>query len=153
MGMSARPTTLLDSVSNLAVIGLTILIGTSFFLGRGPFKPLSKPARSAVQDIATQNPKAHVTLVTNTARVGQPVIIEVSDFQCPFCRRFATETLPQVKKDLLDSNTVAYGFINLPLESIHPDAMTAAKSLACARNQKRFWEMHAWLFDRHGDFQ
>lgn len=75
------------------------------------------------------------------------VILEFSDFQCPFCRQHATTTSPQVQRQLVDTGKVRYAFRNLPIESIHPNAFKAAEAAQCAAEQGHFWEMHSRLFE------
>jgi protein-disulfide isomerase len=73
-------------------------------------------------------------------------IVEFSDFQCPFCARFHTGTLPQIQKDYVETGKVRHVFRNLPLESIHPMAFKAAEASLCASDQGKYWEMHNLLF-------
>ncbi|MEW5983515.1 MAG: thioredoxin domain-containing protein [Acidobacteriota bacterium] len=73
-------------------------------------------------------------------------IVEFSDFQCPFCARYVTQTLPQIDREYIQTGKVKYVFRNLPLESIHKQAFKAAESAECALAQGRFWDMHARLF-------
>lgn len=81
---------------------------------------------------------------------GQPTakvaIIGFSDFQCPYCARFATETFPQLDRDFLSTGKAVFAFRHMPLESIHPQAAKAAEAAECAKEQGRFWEMHDLLF-------
>jgi len=74
------------------------------------------------------------------------VVLEFSDFQCPFCGRYTRETLPQIERDYVDTGKVKYAFRNFPLERIHPLALRAAEAADCARAQGKFWEMHTRLF-------
>src|SRR5690606_10632114 len=53
------------------------------------------------------------------------VLIEFSDFQCPFCRRFWRETLPSIKEEYIDTGKVKFVYRDMPL-SIHPAALPAA---------------------------
>lgn len=71
-------------------------------------------------------------------------IVEFSDFQCPFCRRFHDETY----QDLLDAypGQIRFVYRNLPLTSIHPDAMPAAVASLCANDQQAYWDYHGKLF-------
>jgi protein-disulfide isomerase len=71
-------------------------------------------------------------------------IVEFSDFQCPFCRRFHDETY----QALLDAypGQIRFVYRNLPLTSIHPDAMPAAVASLCANDQGKYWEFHEKLF-------
>lgn len=73
------------------------------------------------------------------------VLVEVSDFQCPFCARYARETLPQLIREYVEAGKVRYAFVNLPLP-IHRFASKAAEAAACARDQGKFWELHDQFF-------
>jgi protein-disulfide isomerase len=72
-------------------------------------------------------------------------VIEYSDFQCPYCGRFARETLPALEKNYVNKNQILLAFANVPL-SIHPFALRAAVASNCAGQQNRFWPMHDGLF-------
>lgn len=89
---------------------------------------------SADDDAVLGDPNAPVTL------------IEFSDFQCPFCRKFYKETLPQIKKEYIDTGKARLVYRDFPL-SFHPGAMPAAEGTECAREQGKFWEMHDVIFD------
>ncbi len=71
-------------------------------------------------------------------------IIEFSDFQCPYCARFVTETLPLILENYGDQ--VRFVFRDFPLTSIHPYALKAAEAAECADDQDAFWEYHDLLF-------
>jgi protein-disulfide isomerase len=77
-----------------------------------------------------------------TATIG---VIEFSDFQCPYCGRFAHEVLPVLERDYISTGKVLIAFRNLPL-SIHPFALGAAVAAECAGEQGKFWAMHDALF-------
>jgi protein-disulfide isomerase len=74
------------------------------------------------------------------------VIIEYSDFQCPYCGRFARETLPAFKLNYIDTGKVRLAFRNLPLESIHPLALDAAVAATCAERSSAFWAFHERVY-------
>jgi protein-disulfide isomerase len=79
-------------------------------------------------------------------------LIEFSDFQCPFCARWANETLPQLKRDFVETGKLAYVLMHLPLENIHPRAFELAQAAVCAGDQARLWGMHDLLFSKPGAF-
>ena len=89
------------------------------------------------------------TLATRTkGRATAPVTVyEMSDFQCPYCRRFAIETFPLIEKEFIATGKVRWIFINYPLPSIHENAVAAAEFGACAAQQKRFWPAHDMLYE------
>lgn len=72
-------------------------------------------------------------------------IVEFSDFQCPFCRRFWSATLPQLKKDYIDAGKANLVYRDFPL-GFHPGAQPAAEASECADDQGKFWEMHDKIF-------
>lgn len=70
-------------------------------------------------------------------------LIEVSDFQCPYCQRHVA-TMEQIMKDY--AGKVRRVWINFPLTSIHTYAEKAAEAAECAGDQGKFWEMHDKIF-------
>jgi protein-disulfide isomerase len=68
-------------------------------------------------------------------------IVEFTDFQCPFCHRFFEETLPDLKKNYIDSGKVRFYSIDLPLD-MHRNALLAAQAGRCAGDQGQLWAMH-----------
>lgn len=77
-------------------------------------------------------------------------IIELSDFQCPWCRKFAVETLPTLEREYIETGKAQILFINLPVVSLHPNAPAAHEFAMCAASQGHFWPVHDLLF-RHQD--
>ena len=90
-------------------------------------------------------------LVDDDPAKGDPdaplVMIEFSDFQCPFCGRFYEQTLPLIERDYIDTGKVLLVYRDMPLE-IHPQAPPAHIAAECADEQGMFWEYHDILFDR-----
>ncbi len=73
-------------------------------------------------------------------------VIEWSDFECPFCARFYSETLPQIIEEYVEEGDVKFVFKHFPL-SFHKNAQKAAEAAECAKDQGAFWEMHDLLFE------
>jgi protein-disulfide isomerase len=71
-------------------------------------------------------------------------IVEFSDYQCPFCRRWHDE----VYEPLLAAypGKIKFVYRHLPLTSIHPDAFPAAEAAMCAGEQDSYWQFHEKLF-------
>jgi protein-disulfide isomerase len=74
------------------------------------------------------------------------MIVEVSDYHCPFCRRNIQQTFPQLNQEYIKSGKAAYAFVDYPIAELHPDAAKSHEAAACAADQGRFWEMHTALF-------
>ena len=77
-----------------------------------------------------------------TAKVG---MLMFSDFECPFCARFARETLPALEKTFVATGDVQIAFRHLPLQR-HSLARKAAEAAQCAGRQGKFWELHDYMF-------
>ncbi len=76
-------------------------------------------------------------------------IIEFSDFFCPFCARFARETLPQLEEEYLAKGKAKLIFRNFPVHG--GPSILAAEAAECAHEQGRFWDYHDELYaaERH----
>ncbi len=73
-------------------------------------------------------------------------VYEMSDFQCPFCKRFALETFRVIEREYITPGKVRWVFVNFPLTSIHANAVAAAGTALCAARQGSFWPMHDLLY-------
>jgi protein-disulfide isomerase len=73
-------------------------------------------------------------------------VYELSDFQCPYCRRQAVEVLPTIEKEFIATGKVRWIFLNFPITEIHPNAAAAAEFAMCAARVNRFWPVHDLLF-------
>ncbi len=105
---------------------------------------------------AVKNPSAPTVEVSvdDDAVLGSqdaPVtIVEFSDYQCPFCRKFWTETYPQLKQEYVDTGKAKIIFRDFPLTSIHPSAQIASEAAECVRAQggdAAYWRMHDKMFE------
>lgn len=74
------------------------------------------------------------------------VLIEFSDYQCPYCARHFADTYPQLDRDFIATGKLRYVVAEFPLAQLHPLAIKAAEAARCAGEQDKFWEMHARLF-------
>lgn len=97
-----------------------------------------KTPRTATLDIGDDRP----ALGSSSAPV---MVVEFTDYQCPFCRRFVHSTFPLLKRDFVETGKVYWQVRGLPLD-FHSDARKAAQSVLCAREQDRFWQLRDSLF-------
>ena len=104
------------------------------------------PAQTSAADTAAQalQRKADRSRIAgdSTAKVW---LVEVSDFQCPFCARFHDETYKEIQRDYVATGRIRLAYVNFPLP-MHEHAWPAAEAALCAGAQGRFWEMHDALF-------
>lgn len=112
------------------------------------------PPESAAAPATASRPPASpgdsILAIADTARIrgatNAPVwIVEVSDFQCPYCRMWHEETYPTIVREYVATGRARLAFLNLPLPS-HRHAWPAAEAAMCAGLQGRFWEMHDAIF-------
>jgi len=104
---------------------------------------LDKLIRPPAPPRATVGIAGSPTLGNHAAKVA---IVEFSDFQCPFCRRFHSETYPTLKERYIDTGKVMLVYRDLPLD-FHPASKGAAVAARCAGAQGHFWDMADALFD------
>lgn len=77
-----------------------------------------------------------------------PIVIEeFSDYQCPYCSRFAAETFPSIKANAVANGEAVIIYYDYPL-NFHPQAAPAANAARCAgeTSAAAYWDMHDWLF-------
>ena len=99
---------------------------------------LALPVALHAQDLLPARTKGSAT--------APVTVYEMSDFQCPYCRRFALETFPTLDKEYIQTGKVRWVFINFPLVNLHPNAEPAAEVAMCAARQDKFWPMHDLLY-------
>lgn len=78
-------------------------------------------------------------------------LIEVSDYQCPYCSRFYGDAAALVKVNYVNTGKAKFYFRDFPL-SFHDKAVDAAIAARCANEQDGFWSMHDMLFEKQGEW-
>lgn len=72
-------------------------------------------------------------------------VLEVSDYQCPYCKQWHDETYSQLVREYVDAGKIRLAYVNFPL-SMHPHAEIAAEAAMCAGSQGKYWPYHDALF-------
>jgi protein-disulfide isomerase len=99
-------------------------------------------ARDTIVSQITSNPGAIVGKSPKRGQ-GKTILIEFSDFQCPYCAKAHDNVQQFVNKRSADVTLV---YKHLPLTQIHSEAMPAAQAAWAAQQQGEFWEFHDALF-------
>ena len=138
--------------STFVLIAVVVIGGIFMFTGNGsgsesnptqvPTNPTAQPGKvsaSIDDDPMLGNEDAPVT------------IIEFSDYECPFCGRFWSQTLPLIKSEYIDTGKVRFVYRDFPLSSIHPMAQPAAEAAECVRDEAggsdaAYFEYHDKIF-------
>ena len=110
----------------------TLQVVKDILMGKQP--PMEDVYISTVGAHSLGDPKAKVLLV------------EFSDYQCPYCGRYANETFSKLIDTYVKTGKVRYALRNFPIQQLHPLAEKAAEAAECAGEQGRYWEMHERLF-------
>ena len=160
------------STFNGLLIGVVILVGVASFFA-GSYTSNWNSNQITAEDLDESIAKLELKLLQNqlpTKQAVEPVrisigndpiignpdapitIIEFSDFQCPFCARFHTQTLPLILEEYIEQGKVKLVFKEFPIQSIHPNALPASIAAECANDQNKFREMHDMLFEKQNDW-
>ncbi|MBS3082202.1 DsbA family protein [Candidatus Pacearchaeota archaeon] len=136
--------------STFALIGLVLILAIFFVI----------PSKENTQNIGSTNPlpsapqpSAVKVSVDDDPVLGEknaPVtIIEFSDYQCPFCRKFWQDTLPSIEKDYISKGKVKLVYRDFPL-GFHEGAVPYAEAANCARDKggdEAYFKMHDKIFE------
>lgn len=114
--------------------GQKVLQGSVFDINNNPFK--------------SELDKLKTSLEPSMGTAGAPVVlVEFSDFECPYCRTEAT----MLRQNLVTAypKQVRLYFKTYPLENLHPWAKSAAIASRCVHRQQAdaFWDFHDWIFE------
>src|SRR3989344_2150133 len=71
-------------------------------------------------------------------------MLQIADFQCPFCKKFFDESFTAVKNEYIDTGKAKLIFVNLAF--LGPESKNAAEAAMCAQDQGKFWEYHDELY-------
>ncbi len=129
-------------VSTLEKGGSPVAAGNNNVAGDTAPAPEGKLTEEAAKKISAVTESDHI----RGKKDAEIVIIEYSDFECPFCERFHP-TMQQAQKEYGDK--VAWVYRQFPLTSIHPRALPAANASECVANlagNDAFWKFADTVF-------
>jgi protein-disulfide isomerase len=136
------PWVYVERATTIVVLCVAVVVGYQYLAGTSP------PPETTIAV-----PKDPIG-ISGTPRLGDPGarigLVVFSDFECPFCARFADETWPAFRKEYVDTGRVQVFFRHYPLAEIHRQAVRAAAIAECAHREGRFWQMHDLLFGQLG---
>jgi protein-disulfide isomerase len=145
-------TTLVNGLAGLSLIAAVTFVSAACSKANG--RPAADSSLAAASSMAPMAAKGTTTdslaKVADASRIqGSPSakvwVIEVSDFQCPYCKEWHDATYNMVLNDYVKTGKVRMAYVNFPL-SIHAHAHQAAVAAMCAGAQDKFWPMHDALF-------
>jgi protein-disulfide isomerase len=149
--------TILAIALALSTFLLGMLTNKVIYLERALEESATRVNEQAAQPQAepTEDPTPKQVSVDDDPVLGQTnakvTIVEFSDYQCPFCKRYFDQTFEQVKKEYVDKGLVKIVYRDLPL-SFHLNAHKAAQAAQCANDQNSYWEYHDFLFKNQDEW-
>jgi protein-disulfide isomerase len=138
MPKRGRWRTILETVTTVAMLGASLTIVVTHFWSNRQSPALRKEMALPAEPLSLDGASI---MGSKTAPIG---LLVFSDFQCPFCAKFAKEVLPGIEGDI-KAGRVLLAFRHLPL-AIHPLAQKAAEAALCAGREGKFWQAHDHLF-------
>ncbi|HET9360524.1 MAG TPA: thioredoxin domain-containing protein [Vicinamibacterales bacterium] len=145
MSLSARIKSTLEFTSILLVIAAaSALLWTVYQQSTAPEQASAGPRVESVEGLSIA-----AASITKRAGRGALALIEFSDFECPFCGKFARDTYPSIRQGFVDNGKLTFVSFAFPLESLHPLARKASEAAECAAQQGKFWEMRERLYADH----
>lgn len=117
----------------IILVALTLVFGGLLYLNK--------------KEDAGSNNQTAAQASNNTKGEGAKnvTLVEYGDFECPACGAFHPLVKQVYEKYKAD---ITFQFVNFPIISIHPNAMTAHRAAEAAGKQGKFWEMHDLLYEQ-----
>lgn len=139
-----------NRVSALTMVALALACAPANGTKQGAESTATTKRDTAAIPAAAAAPADSEGIRADLARIqGSPTapvwVIEVSDFQCPYCKQWHDATYQKLRDEFVRTGKVRLAYINYPLAQ-HIHAWPAAESAMCAGAQGKFWEMHDALF-------
>lgn len=130
------------------VLFVVVAFGTGLGLGYlawGTRFPVEVAAPESRAESAPQRISVPTEGFPSIGPADAPItLVEFSDFECPYCRQWFSETWPQLQKAYAGKIRLVYR--DFPLYGLHPDAEAAAEAANCAGEQGQYWPFHDRLF-------
>jgi len=131
----------------------TVIFAMLFIITLGTFL-LASQQQNKITGQTTKKEISEVTIDDDPSLGDEDssvTMIEFSDFQCPSCKQFWSETFPLIKQHYIATGKVRFVFRDFPMKEFgHVWSMKAAEAAECANNQGKFWEMQDKIFnDQH----
>lgn len=136
----------------------SVVLGATLTLAGATLTSATRAAAQPVAPVAPVQPAAPRRVVVEGVDltgvgydVGSPtapvVLVNFSDFGCPYCASFARETYPAIDQEFVRTGRVMFKYVPFALGTFL-NGKQAARASECAAEQQRFWPMHAALYEQ-----
>ncbi len=117
------------------------------------FGPRAAVAQQPDADSARNALLTRADLGRVRGQASAPVwIVVISDFQCPFCKRWHEETAPALERNYVRTGKARIAYLNFPINT-HRNAQPAHELAMCAAEQDRFWPVADRLFATQNEWK
>jgi protein-disulfide isomerase len=142
------------------LLSAAIFIDTKIILKRLDNNSAAAGAQQAVQAAdpgqgqqpAAQAGPVNINLKSDTPFLGNKdakvTVVEYADYQCPFCEKWYTNVMSELKSKYINSGKIKFVFQDFAF--LGADSNTAAEATHCAADQNKFWQYHDYLFTHQG---
>lgn len=112
---------------------------------------LAEELRRLQQAMGVRSAALSLGTAPSRGRADAPlVLVEFSDYECPFCIRHFTQTMPELEREYISTGKLRYVFMDFPIDQLHPAALKAHEAARCSGEQGKFWDLHQRLFSPAG---
>ncbi len=145
----------------LSVVIAGIIIGGALFFGlSNQQQVVQAPANNNAQAQAPQNQNPDIKKVSDATdhifgnKNADLFVVEYSDIECPFCKRYHDNVLTRLKEEYKGNDRISFVFRHFPLDApftreLHPTATEAAVATECVAQlggDEKFFEYISALF-------
>ncbi|MEP6990121.1 MAG: thioredoxin domain-containing protein [bacterium] len=146
-------------IASLRRLGAIVLLAAGGACSRTDAAPVSQQVSASGGDVsatavshAGAAPMDSISSLADRGRIrgaaSAPIwLVEISDFQCPYCKRWHDESFAALDKEYVQAGKVRLAYLNFPIPSLHANARAASETAMCASVQGKFWVLHESLFN------
>ena len=139
-------------------LGALLVVASAGACARPDSTPSTQKVAASGGDVSANSTAVHsakpadsISALADRGRIrgaeSAPIwLVEISDFQCPYCKQWHDQTFGVIDKEFVQTGKVRLAFLNFPIPSLHVNARAAAEAAMCASVQGKFWELHTSLF-------
>ena len=146
-----------------ALIAGSVLYSTKLFLqhaddaasvSQTATQPTAQAPSAPQQPTVPSQPTGpvNIKLAGNVPYLGsgsaKVTVVEFADYECPFCERWYTTVMPDLKSKYIDTGKIK--FVYQDFAFLGPDSNTLAEGSHCAADQNKFWQYHDYIFSHQG---
>ena len=125
-------------------LGVAVTIGLQWVGSNNKARttPIDQPVPEAIELLGDLRISGSPSLGSLMAPI---TIVEFSDFQCSYCKRFHSQVIEPLKENYIDQGLVRFVHKDLPLP-FHELAHLSARVARCAQSDNQYWEIYKRLF-------